>query len=813
MNEFLSWLQSYNLPKPGRYIDSEYSQKRQRWAPEKLKILLAFPDVYEIGTCYFGFHALYNYMLQKTSLVVDRIFAPDQTIMEFLESRDALIPSLYFQKPGKEFDCIGFTLQTELSCTTMVKMIERSGVPILAKDRGEKDPLILGGGTGAYNPEPYADFIDAFILGDGEEVFGEIADLLEKDSSSRSQKLRRLSKIQGIYVPSLYKPLYDKSGQFKGYEVEEGTEQQVRKRVFDINKSPFPKWYLIPSIKPVHDRLVIETARGCLNGCRFCQAGYVNRPLREKNPRRLSEEILRGLTITGYNEVSLLSLSIADYTCLSDIIRNLSPFLEQYHVKLSFPSLRIEKFTTQLEDTALQRGKAGFTFAPEAGTERLRRIINKHFTDEEIFETISLCFSRGWQVLKLYFMIGLPGEEKADIEGIISLIRKANDIASQYHKRYQINVSVAPFIPKAHTPFQWAPHHDREYYFEIIHAMRRECRKLQHVSIKYPDLTMNRVEAFLARADRRASEVILEAVNKGAYLDTWDDAFQPELWDSILGHFEKKHGYDAHRPYLPENPLPWDNIDAGIDREFLLEEYHTSQENKERPSCRKEGCYGCGACAPSHKNVIASREKIEPLPRAHLMETTPKTYRYWLLLTKHFPASYIGHLDFIRNIEFILRRAHLPLLYSQGYNPKVKISFYDALPIFWESDCEILELPLSEPIEPGESLKKLNQSSPAGYSFRKLLPLPRNTPNLNKQKIVSRYRTTFEKDPLIAEEDFRKIHDDSIQAVSRPSSNIFEIDVEGPKKKFRSLLNKGDTPYYVRKVQLFLNFNKRKIAL
>lgn len=816
MNAFLSCLKTYNLPKPGRYINTEFSQKHQQWRKDVLKVLLAFPDVYEIGTSYLGFFLLYNYLLNDNHILLDRVFAPDRTIMEFLQSQKQLLPSLYFQKPGKEYDCIGFTLQTELSCTTIVKMIELSGIPVLSSKRNSAHPIILCGGAGTYNPEPYSEFIDAFIIGDGEEVFKEIVSVLKKNiAQSRKQKLLSLSGISGVYVPEFYKPEYNNSKQFAGFTIKKEAKERIKKRVFDINRSPLPKWYLVPSIKPVHDRLVVEATRGCLNACRFCQAGYINRPLREKNTQRICDEVLRGLTQTGYNEVSLLALSIANYSRLSDIIQTLSPFLKQYHVNLSFPSLRMEKFSSHLEAPFLPRGKSGFTFAPEAGTEKLRYSINKNISDQEILETIKLAFSRGWQVLKLYFMIGLPDEEETDIEGILSLIYKAERMGRKYHGRYQVNVSLSPFIPKSHTPFQWSRHFEESYYREIISYIRKQCRKLKNVSIKYPDLTMNRVEAFLARADRRASEVILEAVKAGAYLDTWDDDFRSKIWQELLGNFTDKYNYNISQPYTTNASLPWDIIDSRVKKDFLLTEMHKAKQSDMTFNClEKRQCHNCGACNnPLQDNITASKEKISPLPHSRLLDSPPKSFRYWFLFTKHFPAAFTGHLDYIRNIEYILRRAHLPLLFTEGFRPKIKISFYDALPIFWESDCEIMEIPLSESIDSDTTLKNLNHFSVAGIQFRRILTLPLNTPHLNKQNIVSRYHISFESNSFNKMNSFQELSETDSVRVHRISAGIMEIDVAGKKKQFRTLLDEYNIPYTVHKKHLLLTHNNKELIL
>ncbi len=816
MNKYYSSLKKFNIAKPARYVDFEYKGFSNKWRDDYIKVLFAFPDLYEIGKSFIGFPSIYNYVLSKKSdIIFDEIFAPDIDMLEAIQNKKIPFLSLHYKKELFSFDIVGFTIQTELCITTILKMLELGNIPVYSRDRNSDHPFIIFGGSGSYNPEPYANFADFFVVGDGEEVFLEIVNLLEKNKDKKKyEKLRLLAKVKGIYVPSFYKPIF-KGLKFNGHKVlEDSLPSKISKRIFDINKTPLKKVYGIPLIKPVFDRLVIEIMRGCLNGCRFCQAGFINRPLREKSIEKIVEEMKEGIKETGYDEVSFLSLSVSDYPNIDVLIKNIMPFLNEKCISLSLPSLRIDKFPISIAKEISKVRRTTFTFAPEAGSDRLRKVINKNITNDEIFRAIEKVFQNGWQNIKFYFMLGLPTETDEDVKAIVDMLFKSYKIAKKFTTRFKISVTLSPFNPKPHTPFQWCDRKNNDYFLEKAKYIKDKLKKIRRVSINYHNLEMSLVESFIARADRRASEVIYQAYLKGCYLDTWDSYFKKDIWLSLLDNFEKKYQYNIFEPYDISSPLPWDIIDSYVKKEFLIKEFKKAKSESLTPNCRNfKNCKVCGACSNKRKHILEENKNGKHF-YINLSDEkfSDKNFRYWLIFSKRFPLTYVGHLDFIRNINFVFRRTNLPFVFTEGFHPKIKMSFYDALGLFIESEAEIMEIELKKQLPEKEILSILNQNTLNGLNFKKVIYISSKSLKLNKNILVSKYELFFE----------RNIIDKNISYFLKKNENLvkFQADnfklvlfLKGHDKKILKTLSKNFAIKRVVKKDIYLMQDNKLVLL
>jgi len=603
MNDKLKHILRY-VEKPGRYTGGEFSQNIKSPEGINCRVAFCFPDTYEIGMSNLGMRILYGVLNREEDVLCERVYAPWTDMEE--QMRLHSLP-LFTHESGdavSSFDIVAFTLQYELCYSNVLNMLELAGIPLLARERGEDAPIILGGGPCAYNPEPVADFFDIFSIGEGEEALPELARLyvkMKKDGSySKTAFLREASHIEGFYVPSLYTVEYNPDGTIASCTPNyPDVPARVTKRIIkDMDTAHYPEKPLVPYLETVHDRIVLEVYRGCIRGCRFCQAGMVYRPVREKTPEVLCRQAKCAYESTGYDEISLSSLSISDYSELDSLTDGLLSWTEDEKVKLSLPSLRVDSFTRELMDKISSVKTGGLTFAPEAGTQRLRDVINKNVTEEDLFRAVGLAYSVGKTQVKLYFMNGLPTETDEDIEGIAKLAR---DVLSVYYntkernrmRAPQVTVSVSCFIPKPFTPFQW------EAQTELGELERRQLHLKEHITdrkIKYSwhDADVSRLEAVFARGNRRLAPVLLEARKRGIRFDAWDEHFDYEKWLDAFRAAGIDPAFYANREMGEDEILPWDVIDCGVTKEFLLRERHRAMRGKATPSCR-EKCSGCGA--------------------------------------------------------------------------------------------------------------------------------------------------------------------------------------------------------------------------
>ena len=589
------------VQKPARYTGGEFNEIKKDPASVRVNVAFCFPDTYEIGMSNVGMRILYGVMNEMDGVWCQRVFAPWGDMEEAMVRHDLPLWALESQKPVKDFDMIAFTIGYEMSYSNILNMLKLAKVPLHSRDRQGLKNIVFAGGVCAYNPEPLAEFIDFFSLGEGEEITPEIINLYDQAKAedwTKEQFLLAVSKIPGIYVPSFYEHQYNDDGTLKAIIPLNGAPEKVTKRIIEnLDKAYWPTEMIVPSTEIVHDRANLEVFRGCIRGCRFCQAGFTYRPVRRKSADVLYRQAVDTLENSGNNEITLSSLSTSDYRQLRELTDELIPYCAQNKVNLSVPSLRADNFSRELMEKLQTVRKSGLTFAPEAGTQRLRDVINKNLTEEEILTTCANAFSGGWNNVKLYFMLGLPTETDEDVLGIADLVYKviktwqAN--ASNKKRGLRVHVATAYFVPKPHTPFQW------ERQIEPAEYLRR-CKLLKEhfysKSIEYnyhtPDLS--RLEAVMARGDRRLGPVIEAAVRNGARLDGWDEYFRYDLWLDAFKECGVDMDYYTVRGFGEEEVLAWDPMDVGVSKKFLLCERRRANEGKVTPDCR-QGCAGCGA--------------------------------------------------------------------------------------------------------------------------------------------------------------------------------------------------------------------------
>lgn len=591
------------VEKPSRYTGNEWNMVEKDLSTVNSRFAFCFPDSYEVGMSHLGMKILYHLLNEQEDIYCERVFAPWVDMEAEMRRNGIPLFSLETKTPVSEFDIVGFTLQYEMSYTNILNMLDLAGIPLKSIDRKIGMPFVCAGGPCAYNPEPLADFIDFFMMGEGEEIILEVMNLYsdwKKSGKTREQFLIDLTKIEGIYVPSLYKPEYNENGILKdNLPVFDGIPKRIKKRIIkNMDESFYPEKIIVPFTDIVHDRVMLELFRGCIRGCRFCQAGYIYRPVREKSQNRLKSLANKLIDSTGYEEISLTSLSTSDYTDFNNLADSLMDEMESKKVNLSLPSLRVDNFSIDLMEKAQKVRKSGLTFAPEAGTQRLRDVINKGVTQEDLGNSVSLAFNGGWSSVKLYFMIGLPTETMEDVEGISKLahfvVDKYMEIPKPYRaKALKVSVSTSSFVPKPFTPFQWEP---QDTIDELTEKQKLLQAKLKNRFISYswhePKLSL--LEAVFARGDRKAGEVLLAAWKMGAKFDGWGEHFKYDVWMQAFQDCGIDPAFYANRKREDDEVFPWDIIDIGVTKDFLLREKSKAYEGVVTENCR-ENCSACGA--------------------------------------------------------------------------------------------------------------------------------------------------------------------------------------------------------------------------
>ena len=597
------------VQKPARYVGGEYNQIVKDKKNVDVRVAFCFPDTYEIGMSNIGMRILYGLMNEMPGVWCERVFAPWGDMEAEMRKHAIPLYALESHDPVKAFDLIAFTIGYEMSYTNILNMLELSCVPLLAREREGLENIVFAGGVCAVNPEPLADFIDFFSLGEGEEITKEIIDCYrqaKKDGCTKQEFLLRVSKIDGVYVPSFYEHTYNEDGTLAAITPKNGAPARVRKRIMqDMDKSYFPTKTIVPSTEIVHDRTNLEIFRGCIRGCRFCQAGFCYRPVRAKSVDTLYKQAIESLEDSGNSEMTLASLSTSDYRKLPELADKLLDYCEPRKINLSLPSLRADNFSRDLMLRVQKVRKSGLTFAPEAGSQRLRDAINKNVTEHEILETCATAFSGGWNSVKLYFMLGLPTETDEDVAAIAELVNKIvycwRQNATNKKRRLSINLATAFFVPKPFTPFQWEKQTSPEEYLRRVHLLQ-SCLTARGVDYRYHESDLSRLEAVLARGNRRLSKVLLRAHELGCKLDGWDEYFRYDLWMQAFSDCGVDPEFYTTRGFAEDEILPWQTIDIGVSRDFFLRERALAYQSVTTPDCRTK-CAGCGARSLSERGV------------------------------------------------------------------------------------------------------------------------------------------------------------------------------------------------------------------
>ena len=591
------------VQKPARYTGGEYNEIKKNLDDVRVRVAFCFPDTYEIGMSNVGMRILYGVMNEMEGVWCERVFAPWGDMEKAMRANKLPLWALESQDPVKDFDMIAITIGYEMCYTNILNMLDLAGIPLYAKERQGLKNIVFAGGVCTFNPEPLADFVDFFSLGEGEESTVEIVSLYDRANAeewSKERFLTEVAKIPGVYVPSFYEHSYNADGTIKAITPKDGAPKKVTKRIVEnLDDAYYPTKTIVPSTEIVHDRANLEVFRGCIRGCRFCQAGFSCRPVRKKSPEVLYRQAVKTLVDSGHNEITLSSLSTSDYRQLKELTDEMIPYCESHRINLSVPSLRADNFSRELMQKLQTLRKSGLTFAPEAGTQRLRDVINKNLTEEEILTTCANAFSGGWNNVKLYFMLGLPTETDEDVLGIADLVYKViqtwKEYASNKKRGLRVHVATAYFVPKPHTPFQWEKQIDPQEYL-------RRCRLLKDhfyskaIEYNYHTPDISRLEAVTARGDRRLAPVLVEAMKNGAKLDGWDEYFNYQAWLDAFETCGIDPDFYTVRGFEENEVLPWDTIDVGVTKKFLLKERKQAYAETVTPDCRR-GCAGCGASA------------------------------------------------------------------------------------------------------------------------------------------------------------------------------------------------------------------------
>lgn len=767
------------VQRPSRYINHEINSHKPD-IKNDVSLCLCFPDIYEIGASNLGLEILYHLINEKKVARCERCYAPDTDLEKILIEQKKELFSLESKESLKNFDIVSFSLQCELVGTNIISMLSLSNIPVFSKDRTDGMPLIIGGGPVMANPEPFADFFDIFNIGDGEESLVKVLNVYrqcKKSKLSRKETLFEISKIEGIYVPSFYDIFYNDDNTIKEVKPNiEGIPTLINKTIVDLNNVFFHNNKIVPFVETVHNRLNIEVARGCVGRCRFCQASKYYRPWRARKVDTVLKLLDESLKNTGYEEVSFSSLSCTDYKDLEELLLKTNEKYNKQNLTVSLPSMRCNKFSLKVAQYLNRDKKPSITFAPEAGSDRLRNVIGKYLSENEIVDTLSLAYQMGWRAIKLYFMIGLPSEQEEDITAIKELISKVKKIANKLN----FSITVSPFVPKAQTAFQWEPMFSEEYIKDTI----TKIKKIIPADIRAHNHLASIIEAFLARADRRVSKAIYKAWQKGMRFDQWKDKFNFEIWMESI----KETGFDlnfyVYRKRNFDEVLPWQHINLGVTKEYLYNDYLNG--------IKETG----NTIVNNDKQVTKLPENVSCVKK----EISETKFRVLLRFSRKGYVKYISQLEQIDFLRRALKRTNLPLAYTNGFSPQVKTSFGPAIAVGYESDSEYVDLYLTKQTEINLIKQEISAVLPEGYDILSVKQMPLHFPSIENLVNAAKYTIKYS--------DISQNEIDNFLAQK-------EIIVEKIKKEKRTLINIKELIISVRKVsdeyiEILLRFSQNK---
>jgi radical SAM family uncharacterized protein/radical SAM-linked protein len=706
-----------NVRKPFRLVGGEVGSSAKNWDEASVRICLAFPDVYEIGMSNIGLAILYDIINSQDNFLAERVFAPWGDVEKELKKNNVPLFSLESQRPLAEFDILGISLPYELTYTNILMMLELAGIPLRSADRDDSHPLVIAGGPCAFNPEPMADFFDAIALGDGENTILEIANAVKESKD--------LSSIRGVYVPKI----------FRGSKTEDRGPVVNKSIVPDLESSHFPESPVVAHAA-IQDRVGIEVQRGCVRGCRFCQAGMIYRPMRQRSPHRVQDLALCQLENGGHTDLSFLSLSVGDYSCLEDVLSGLGEERSKRHLNVSLPSLRTESLTREVLERLGNDRAGSFTLAPEASTERMRNFINKGNTDEDLYASEEKAFQNGWSKIKLYFMVGLPGEGDEEIDGIIRMANSCLEIGRRYHRRPDVTVSTSTFVPKPHTPLQWSHQIGIDEAIRIQKELKKRLRR-PGIYYRWHNADMSFLEGVFSRGGRELSDAIEAAYRMGARFDGWDECFDMERWQKVFSECKIEPC-----SYLDErgqnDALPWDHLFVELKKDFLWNEYEKAKRGEFTPSCADDSCQSCGICdfeqvknrtySSIHRRGAADASSkvgvCSPTFSKKMLVTDPGLVpiKIRVRFSKLDNAAFLGHLELMDSMRRIVRRAGLPICYTQGFHPRPKVSLGPALSVGVESITEFCDLELENELQSDDLLSRLNAAAQEGIEFLEITP-------------------------------------------------------------------------------------------
>jgi len=737
------------VQKPARYIGGEWNAVIKDPTRVDVRLALAFPDSYELGMSHLGLRILYSLLNSRPEVWAERVFCPWIDMEAELRSHRIPLTTLESERPLGDFDIVGFSLQYELNYTNILTMLDLGGVPLLSADRREGDPLVIGGGSMAFNPEPLADFFDCILVGDGEELILDFVAKfreLRRAGASRNEMMRELARVEGVYVPSLYTTAMDPATGFLLPQPTRGAPFPVKRRIlYDLDRYPFPDDVIVPFSEIVHDRVSVEIMRGCTVGCRFCQAGIIYRPVRERSPESIQTVLKKSLARTGFDEVSLTSLNSGEYGGVADLISNLMDDFQEDRTSLSLSSLRPSSLNERIAEQIRRVRKTGFTMAPEAGTQRLRDVINKGTSEKDILFGAENAFRQGWELLKLYFMIGLPSETDEDLRGILDLAHKILRLGKQHAKRgARITLSASSFIPKPHTPFQWLPM-DRMENLREKQARIRSGIRTPNIQFKWHDVEISWLEGVFAKGDRTLGRTLLKAWQKGCRYDGWTEQFRYRDWLDAL----EETGVDPERFLYQELKIgsrhTWDHIDSGVSERYLAKELQMSLTSIPTDTCGIDKCYGCGSFARQCLSgelvpgKMGEKSEVESPPPVPPPPAPQPRLRYRARYHKLGRMRFLSHLELARTMIRGFRRAGISFSHTEGFHPMPRLAFASALAVGVESTGEYLDFETTEPVAVAALAARISAFLPSGLGVDEVVPVETGVPSLGDVVNAARY--------------------------------------------------------------------------